>query len=102
MANIGGLPNNFVNETTIALKKRKREENLKNWKWEDEEQVEDVNAHGISVNTIVSSSFTATEDIENDASVEDAKVENYQVDESKVDEVVVSEPQVDEFHVDNV
>nr|GEZ63839.1 hypothetical protein [Tanacetum cinerariifolium] len=34
MANIGGLPNNFVNETTKALKKRKREENLKNVKWE--------------------------------------------------------------------
>ncbi|GKD81287.1 hypothetical protein Tco_1348126 [Tanacetum coccineum] len=29
------LPNNFVNETTIAQKKRKREENLKNWKRED-------------------------------------------------------------------
>ncbi|GKC94064.1 hypothetical protein Tco_1159506, partial [Tanacetum coccineum] len=65
-------------------------------------EVQDVIAHGISVNTIVSSSFTATEDIENDASVEDAKIENYQVDESEVDEDVVSEPQVDEFHVDDV
>ncbi|GJT52168.1 hypothetical protein Tco_0978325 [Tanacetum coccineum] len=37
-----GLPNNFVNETTIALKKRKREENLKNWKWEDVIVIDDV------------------------------------------------------------
>ncbi|GJZ49309.1 hypothetical protein Tco_0603499 [Tanacetum coccineum] len=42
MANIGGLPNNFVNETTVALKKRKREENLKNWKWEDVIVIDDV------------------------------------------------------------
>nr|GEY20390.1 replication protein A 70 kDa DNA-binding subunit B [Tanacetum cinerariifolium] len=64
-------------------------------------EVQDVIAHGISVNTIVSSSFTATKDIENDASVEDAKVDNYQVDESEVHEAVVSEPQVDEVHVDD-
>ncbi|GJT50632.1 hypothetical protein Tco_0976789 [Tanacetum coccineum] len=36
------LPNNFVNETTIALKKSKREENLKNWKWEDVIVINDV------------------------------------------------------------
>ncbi|GJS55282.1 putative DNA helicase [Tanacetum coccineum] len=42
MANIGGLPNNFVNETTVALKKRKRKENLKNWKWEDVIVIDDV------------------------------------------------------------
>ncbi|GJU83139.1 hypothetical protein Tco_1285504, partial [Tanacetum coccineum] len=42
MANIGGLPNNFVNETTVALKKRKHEENLKNWKWEDVIVINDV------------------------------------------------------------
>nr|GEU65368.1 replication factor A protein 1 [Tanacetum cinerariifolium] len=64
-------------------------------------EVQDVIAHGISVNTIVSSSFTATEDIENDASVEDAKVENYHVDEREVDEVVVSEPQVVKVYVDD-
>nr|GEX34766.1 reverse transcriptase domain-containing protein [Tanacetum cinerariifolium] len=64
-------------------------------------EVQDVIAHGISVNTIVSYSFTAIEDIANDASVEDAKVENYQVDESEVHEAVVSEPQVDEVHVDD-
>ena len=29
------LPNNFANESTIAQKKRKREENLKNRRWED-------------------------------------------------------------------
>ncbi|GJT94681.1 putative PIF1 DNA helicase/replication protein A1-like protein [Tanacetum coccineum] len=42
MANIGGLPNNFMNETTVALKKQKREENLKNWKWEDVIVIDDV------------------------------------------------------------
>ncbi|GJU10300.1 hypothetical protein Tco_1132696 [Tanacetum coccineum] len=36
------LSNNFVNETTIALKKRKRKENLKNWKWEDVIVIDDV------------------------------------------------------------
>nr|GEV03657.1 hypothetical protein [Tanacetum cinerariifolium] len=35
MANLGVLPNNVVNETTIAIKKQKHEENLKKWKWED-------------------------------------------------------------------
>nr|GEZ36342.1 replication protein A 70 kDa DNA-binding subunit B [Tanacetum cinerariifolium] len=61
-------------------------------------EVQDVIAHGISVNTIISSFFTATEDIENDASVEDTKAENYHVDESEVDEAVVSEPQIDVVH----
>nr|GEU45306.1 hypothetical protein [Tanacetum cinerariifolium] len=42
MANIGVLPNNFVNETTIAQKKRKRKENLKNWKWKDVIVIVDV------------------------------------------------------------
>ncbi|GJT24167.1 hypothetical protein Tco_0894104 [Tanacetum coccineum] len=42
MANLGVLPNNFVNETTIAIKKRKREENLKKWKWEDVIVIADV------------------------------------------------------------
>nr|GEV60186.1 replication protein A 70 kDa DNA-binding subunit B [Tanacetum cinerariifolium] len=64
-------------------------------------EIQDVIAHGISMNTIVSSFFTAIEDIENDASVEDAKVKNYQVDKSEVHEVMVSEPQVDEVHVDD-
>ncbi|GJY55219.1 hypothetical protein Tco_0446883 [Tanacetum coccineum] len=42
MANLGVLPNNFVNETTIVKKKQKREENLKKWKWEDVIVIVDV------------------------------------------------------------
>ncbi|GKE46346.1 hypothetical protein Tco_1477604 [Tanacetum coccineum] len=36
------LPNNFLNETTIALKKRKREDNKKNRKWNDVVVIDDV------------------------------------------------------------
>ncbi|GJZ89218.1 hypothetical protein Tco_0661000 [Tanacetum coccineum] len=67
-------------------------------------EVQDVTAHIIGVNTVVSSSFNVEYDIKLDASkdqVEDAKVEDYQVDESEVDDVVVSEPQVDEANVDD-
>nr|GEU32531.1 hypothetical protein [Tanacetum cinerariifolium] len=42
MANLGVLPNNFVNEATIAIKKQKREENLKKWKCEDVIVITDV------------------------------------------------------------
>ena len=35
------LPNNFACETTIAQKKRKHEENLKNWQWEDVIAIDD-------------------------------------------------------------
>ncbi|GJV28638.1 hypothetical protein Tco_1385086 [Tanacetum coccineum] len=42
MANLGVHPNNFVNETTISIKKQKREENLKKWKWEDVIIIADV------------------------------------------------------------
>ncbi|GKD05737.1 hypothetical protein Tco_1180711, partial [Tanacetum coccineum] len=67
-------------------------------------EVQDVTAHIIGVNTVVSSSFNVEYDIKLDASkdqVEDAKVEDYQVDESEVDDVVVSEPQVNEANVDD-
>ncbi|GKF41610.1 hypothetical protein Tco_0124952, partial [Tanacetum coccineum] len=67
-------------------------------------EVQDVRAHEIGVNTIVSSSFSASKDIKInafDAQVEDAKVEDYQVDGSKVDEVVISEPQVEEVDIDD-
>ncbi|GKE04997.1 hypothetical protein Tco_1397015 [Tanacetum coccineum] len=67
-------------------------------------EVQDVPAHEIGVNTIVSSSFSESKDIKInafDAQVEDAKVEDYQVDESKFDEVVISEPQVGEVDIDD-
>ncbi|GJY75419.1 hypothetical protein Tco_0480535 [Tanacetum coccineum] len=67
MANIGGLPNNFVNETTVALKKRKREENLKNWKWEDVIVIDDVDVP----NEVAE---TDDNDVENDDDVPPAPI----------------------------
>ena len=67
-------------------------------------QVQDVLAHGMGVNTTVSSSFSASDDIKIDVyetQVEDATLQNNQVDEGEVNKIVVSEPQADEADVDN-
>ncbi|PWA68758.1 replication protein A 70 kDa DNA-binding subunit B [Artemisia annua] len=67
-------------------------------------QVQDVPAHGMGVNTIVSSSCSASDDIKIDVSetqVEDATVQDNQVDEGEVNKIVVSEPQADEADVDD-
>ncbi|PWA54772.1 alanine-2-oxoglutarate aminotransferase 2 [Artemisia annua] len=70
-------------------------------------EVQDVVARDIGVNTIVSSSFSAEDDIQteidtsDDVGVEDTNVEDNQVDETGVGEAVVSEPQPNDIDVDD-
>nr|GEW49255.1 hypothetical protein [Tanacetum cinerariifolium] len=112
-----------------ATKKRKREDNLRNWKWSDPivvdnlpDKVEPANVPNIEETTTEQHVMVSENNNSNvthcrfnnvklmvvcpniDAShaqVEDAKVEDYQVNKSEVGESMVSEHQVDKVDVDD-
>lgn len=89
------LPNNFLNET----KKRKREENLKNWKWSDVIVIDDVDVPHVDVKHEVVEPC--------DVDVKHEFNEPFDVDVPHVDIVDVDVPHVDvsnevaEHHVQN-
>ncbi|GJQ89717.1 hypothetical protein Tco_0000856 [Tanacetum coccineum] len=105
MANIGGLPNNFVNETTVALKKRKHEENLKNWKWEDVIVIDDVDVPNEVAETDdnvevkeehVTVDVPNQHDVENDDDVPPAPIKRISNKKMNYDDEVADEDEVDD------